>query len=129
MSTPTSEEFYAAYWASQPPAVQSLQTIRNPQQRTMQAYTLAFSGYIIDVPIMVQSWGPLETMQIRQDAGMTWVPSGLQKPLGDVPGYTLPGIPPLNGQTPYPSVAPYPPGSITVSTNIADYPPWKPPTV
>jgi hypothetical protein len=116
----TQQQFDQAYWASQPPEVQALQNIADPEQRAAEAAELATSGFTIDVPIMVWGWDPYLVMTMRAQEGYTWVPSALQSPISIAPGITQPGVVPYNPSDP-------PPGSITVSTNIADYPPYTPP--
>ena len=74
-----------AYWASQPPAVQALQNMPD-DQRYAAAQQLANEGYTIDVPIMVWGWDPLATMVMRQDDGLTWVPSAMQADIPVAPG-------------------------------------------
>ncbi len=69
--------FDQTYWASQPAAVQQLQDIQNPQQRTQVAEQLAQQGYSIDVPIMVWGWDPGTTTAARQSMGYT--PGFLQR--------------------------------------------------
>ncbi len=101
-----------AYWASQPPAVQVLRNITDENQRLTTAQALAKQGYAIDVPIMVWHWDPLITMQIRQNSGYTWVPSGDMSPLPTTPGNSLPGLPAYDPNNP-------PPGAIMVSTAFA----------
>lgn len=113
------QQFDQAYWASQPPEIQALETI-DPAQRSVQAATLATNGFIIDVPIMVWNWDPYLVMTMRAQMGYTWVPSALQPPISIAPGLTEPGVVPYNPAEP-------PPGSIKVSTNVADYPPYAPP--
>ncbi len=112
--------FDAAYWASQPPQVQALQGITDPTQRATQAAALAAEGFTIDVPIMVWGWDPYLMMTMRAQFGYTWVPSALQPPVTIAPGTAQPGVVAYNPLDP-------PPGSINVSTNIADYPPFTPP--
>jgi hypothetical protein len=87
-STPldAQQAFDQAYWASQPPAVQALQNMQNPEQRAALGAQLASEGYSIDVPIMVWGWDPSITMAMRQSEGYTWVPSALQNPVEDAPG-------------------------------------------
>jgi hypothetical protein len=80
------QAFDHAYWASQPPAVQALQNMQNPEQRAALGAQLASEGYSIDVPIMVWGWDPSITMAMRQSEGYTWVPSALQTPVEDAPG-------------------------------------------
>lgn len=97
----------AAYWAAQPAAVQQLQNIQDPDQRTQVATQLANEGYTIDVPIMVWGWDAGTTMQQREADGYTWVPSALQQPVTAAPGITGQGIVPYEPTDP-------PPGSIPV---------------
>jgi hypothetical protein len=96
-----------AYWAAQPAAVQQLREISNQPQRQQLAMQLASQGYSIDVPVMVWGWDAGITTQLRESAGYTWVPSGLQQPVSEAPGLTSPGF------TPYDPAHP-PPGSILV---------------
>ncbi len=103
-ATPVS--FDSSYWAQQPAAVQQLQDIQDPAQRTQMAAQLAHEGYSIDVPIMVWGWDPQVTTQLRQSLGYTWVPSALQQPIEVAPGLSF------NGQSYDPSNPPA--GSITV---------------
>jgi hypothetical protein len=104
LQTPVS--FDDAYWAAQPAAVQQLQNIQNPTQRTEVATQLAQEGYTIDVPIMVWGWDPAATTAAREAMGYTWVPSALQPPVEVAPGLTF------AGSSYNPAVAPA--GSITV---------------
>jgi hypothetical protein len=80
------QDFDDFYWASQPPAVQALQNIKDPEQRAAMATQLANEGYSIDVPIMVWGWDPSITTAMRQADGYTWVPSALQNPVEVAPG-------------------------------------------
>jgi hypothetical protein len=98
--------FDQAYWASQPAAVQQLQSV-NPADRPELATQLANEGYSIDVPIMVWGWDPAATMATRQADGYTWVPSALQQPVEVAPGLTF------NGQSYNPANPPA--GFITVT--------------
>ena len=113
----TQQQFDQAYWASQPPEVQSLQQIGDQNQRAAQAARLATNGFIIDVPIMVWGWDAFLMMTLRQQFGYTWVPSALQPPVTIAPGTSQ------TGATAYDPLH-APPGSIKVSTNMADYPPF-----
>src|SRR5258708_3903019 len=74
------------YWDSQPPAVQALRDIKDPNVRAQTASNLASQGYTIDVPIMVWNWDPEATMTVRQNMGYTWVPSSGQPNVGSAPG-------------------------------------------
>jgi|ERR1700722_10507269 hypothetical protein len=115
----TQQQFDQAYWLSQPPEVQALQGVA-PDQRATQAAALATNGFTVDVPIMVWGWDPYLVMQMRVQYGYTWVPSALQPPVSIAPGLAQPGVVSYNPLDP-------PAGSIKVSTNIADYPPFIPP--
>src|SRR5271155_2187828 len=110
----TQQQFDQAYWASQPPQIQALPSITDPDQRAAEAATLATSGFTIDVPIMVWGWDPYLVMTMREQFGYTWVPSALQPPVTIAPGTAQPGV------VAYDPLHP-PAGSIKVSTNIADY--------
>jgi hypothetical protein len=116
----TQQQFDAAYWASQPPEIQALQAIADPDQRATQGAALATDGFTIDVPIMVWAWDAYLVMTMRAQFGYTWVPSALQPPVTIAPGVAQPGVVAYNPLDP-------PAGSILVSTNIADYPPFTPP--
>lgn len=96
-----------AYWAKQPPAVQQLREIDDPDARKELATQLAAQGYSIDVPIMVWGFDAGKTTALRQQYGYTWVPSALQKPIELAPGLTMPGMDPYDPNNP-------PPGSILV---------------
>jgi hypothetical protein len=79
------------YWASQPAAVQQLQNIQDPTERTQVAEQLSTDGYSIDVPIMVWGWDPSITTALRQSLGYTWVPSAQQQGVEVAPGLTFGG--------------------------------------
>jgi hypothetical protein len=115
----TQQQFDQAYWASQPPEVQALPGLANPEQRATRAAALATNGFTIDVPIMVWGWDAYLAMTMRVQFGYTWVPSALQPPVTIAPGIAQPGV------VKYDPLHP-PPGSIQVSTNIQDYPPFAP---
>lgn len=113
------------YWNAQPQAVRALRNLSTTDgSRIAQAATLANEGFTIDGAIMVNGWDANIIMTIRQADGMTWVPSFLQ-----------PNIQPYlvgNQTATNPPFVPYdptnrPPGSIKVSTNPNDYPPFDPP--
>jgi hypothetical protein len=120
----TETDFNAAYWLHQPPEVRVLEVNTTPDQDKRMAIgvPLALKGFKIDVPIMLWGWSPLKVMQLRQDFGYTWVPNAMQPQVTASPGLTGPGITPYDPNNP-------PGGSIKVSTNIADYPPFDPPIV
>jgi len=88
----------------------------------MRAADLASKGFVIDVPIMVWSWDASLVMNLRSDFGYTWVPAALQIPVTIAPGVSAPGTAPYDPAHP-------PLGSIRVSLNPADYPPFNPPIV
>ncbi len=114
-------DFDKAYWTSQPPEVRALPAIEDFDQRISRGAALAAKGFIIDVPIMVWNWDPYLVMKMRGDYGYTWVPSALQPSIAMAPGVTQPGAASYD-----PTHAPS--GSIRVSTNITDYPPFDSPT-
>jgi hypothetical protein len=115
----TQQQFDQAYWASQPPAVQALPGIADQLQRANAAAQLATGGFTIDVPIMVWGWDAYLMMTMRAQFGYTWVPSALQPPVTIAPGDAQ------NGVVAYDPLHP-PAGSIKVSTNLQDYPPFTP---
>lgn len=107
-----------ARWASVPTAQQALRALQpGSGEREQLAKQLALQGYTIDVPIDVWGWVVWAVMTERQNFGYTWVPSALQPPLATTPGNDLPGLPPYDPANP-------PAGSIRVSTNLGDYPPY-----
>jgi len=112
--------FDQAYWAAQPPEVQALIALTDQDQRAAQAAQLASQGFTIDVPIMAWDWDPYLVMTMRAGYGYTWVPSALQAGVQMAPGLTTPGLIPYDPANP-------PEGSIRVSTNVQDYPPFNPP--
>ncbi len=116
---PTQQQFDQAYWAAQPPAVQALAGIADQLQRATAAAQLATEGFTIDVPIMVWGWDAYLMMTMRAQFGYTWVPSALQPPVTIAPGDAQPGV------IAYDPLHP-PAGSIKVSPNIQDYPPFTP---
>ena len=95
------------YWAQHPAAVQALRNMPNETQRQQLASQLAQQGYSIDVPVMVWGWDAGITTQLRESAGYTWVPSGLQANVTEAPGLNTPGFTPYNPSRP-------PAGSILV---------------
>lgn len=109
------------YWAAQPTPVQALRNMDTATgNRAALAMKLAQQGFTIDVPIMVWNWDPVITMALRAQYGYTWVPSALQPPIPLPPGLSFPGLPAYDANHP-------PAGSIRVSVNAADYPPFDPP--
>lgn len=116
------QTFDAAYWASQPTAVQSAHSAGTLGS---QCLALANQGYVIDEWIMCWGNDAYWAMVIRAENGYTWVPSLLQTPIGANPGYAEPGLPPLPGQTAYPIIPP--PGSVIVSTSVLSYPAYSAP--
>jgi hypothetical protein len=115
----TQQQFDQVYWASQPPEVRALPGLADQEQRASKAAELATKGFTIDVPIMVWGWDAYLAMSMRAQFGYTWVPSALQPPVTIAPGIAQPGVvsyDPLH----------MPPGSIKVSMNIQDYPPFAP---
>ncbi|HLH00949.1 MAG TPA: hypothetical protein VKX49_31885 [Bryobacteraceae bacterium] len=123
-------QFDQAYRAAQPPEVRALMDMPADSAEAISARVtrgaaLAAKGYTIDAPIMIYAWDAYLAMTERQNAGMAWVPSALQPGLGMPGGYSMPGLD-TPGLQPYPTTPP--PGSIKVSTNTSDYPPFDPPT-
>jgi len=116
----TQTQFDQAYWASQPPEIRALPGIADEQQRTARAADLAGKGFVIDVPIMVWNWDAYLAMKLRSDFGFTWVPSALQPQVTVAPGLSVPGLMSYDPAHP-------PAGSIKVSLNPADYPPFPAP--
>lgn len=107
--------FNAAYWASYPPIITST---FDPNSKvdfeTLKTKAIAFTqqGYKIDVFVMLMKQDPYITMRERADwLGFASVPA-----LGEAPVTLTPG---LGG----PSNA----GSIKVSYDVADYPPFPVP--
>jgi hypothetical protein len=115
----TQQQFDQTYWLSKPDEVRALPSL-SAEARAARAAELAQQGFIIDVPIMVWGWDPFLCMTMREQFGYTWVPSALQPPLAIAPGLSQAGVVSYNPLRP-------PPGSIMVSTNIQDYPPFDPP--
>jgi hypothetical protein len=107
LSVSADQAFDESYWSEQPPAVQQLETIQDPLQRSALAENLANEGYSVDVPIMVWGWDPAKVMQARAADGYTWVPSALQQPVSQAPGLGDPGLAPYDPNNP-------PSGSIMV---------------
>jgi len=116
----TEQEFNSAYWAATSPSVRALKDMENQQERALKAFEQATRGFVVDVPIMVWGWSPYLVMKMRQDYGYTWVPSALQSPVSMAPGLCVPGAVPYDPANP-------PAGSVKVSLDIADYPPFDPP--
>ena len=117
----TQTEFDQAYWASQPPEVQALPGIADPDQRAARGAELASNGFSIDVPIMVWAWDPYLVMKMRSDYGYTWVPSALQPPVTIAPGIGVPGL------VTYDPAHPPPARFRRVRRASQDYPPFNPP--
>lgn len=107
------------YWAAQPPAVRALRGM-DPTLVGIAAKKLADQGYIVDVYIMVYQYDAVTAMGIRQNNGFTWVPSADQPNIPTMPGCSVPGLPNYDPNNP-------PAGSIKVSLNAVDYPPFDPP--
>lgn len=108
------------YWAHQPPAVRVLRGMNSPEV-DIAAMDLQNQGYKIDVYIMVWKMDPGTAMGIRINSGYTWVPNGGQPNVPQTPQGGLFSLPMYD-----PTKAPM--GSIKVSLDAADYPPFDPPT-
>ena len=115
----TPQEFDAVYWAAQPKEIRALRDIKEEFDREGRAVDLAVKGFIVDRHIHVWLVQPYWTMRWRADQGLTWVPSLLQQSLTWAPGDDTP-----TGR--YDPKNP-PMGSIKVSLDPKDYPPWDPP--
>ena len=119
--------FNAAYYASKPPAFQSLysgragsaMTSSNPLTQD-QAWTLVgqllAQGWTIDEEIDAEGMDPYTTMFMRELYGNTWEPAGLG------------AIQSTEVLTPGEYSGPVPAGAIKVSTLLSDYPPYPAPT-
>lgn len=106
------------YWASLDPVIAKLQHMPL-EQREPYAKQLTARGYLIDKACQVdQEMNPPDVMLVRQNNGFTWVPSAGQPNIPTMPGADLPGLPPYNPNPPFPA------GSIKVSIDAADYPPF-----
>lgn len=109
------------YWAAQPPQVRELRSLHEPELST-RAHELADAGFLVDVPIHVWKWAAELVMLLRDQQGLTWVPSANQEPLnlaGDALKFGF------AGRSYDPKHAP--PGSIRISMYAEDYPPFDPP--
>lgn len=105
------------YWASQPDEVAALRGM-DPTARPGAAMDLALKGFAIDLAIHAWAWDPVLVMAIRKSMGMTWAPSALQPqafPISN--GLNLPVYDPNKP----------PAGSIKVSVDAPDYPPFHKP--
>ena len=111
--------FDQAYWAAQPPAVQTLQNMDVGDLRNQAAALLASYNYRIDIPIMGWGWDPYNVMKLRQSFGYTWTPSAMESPVQIAPG--LPAV--FIGLKPYDPKVPTP-RAFKVSLDFADYPPY-----
>lgn len=115
------EQFNAAFWGSYPPEVQALSGMEPfTDERMERAILLASRGYSIDCEIQARGVSAWETMKLREAYGYTWVPSLLQDPIVIAPGLEIPGVAPYDPKHP-------PKGSIKVSSDINDYPPFEKP--
>jgi hypothetical protein len=113
------------YWASRDPRIQTLQQLTNvstngTHPRFDRAVVLAQQGLVVDA--VIDAWGTdaAQIMSLRTFYGYTWVPSILQPGVQEAPGFNLPGLTPYDPNNP-------PAGSIKVSTDAADYPPFEVP--
>jgi len=108
------------YWLAQPPAVRALRGTQVNAERLNKARELAVAGYTIDAEIHALGQDPLIEMLVRKNQGFTWVPNAMQANIAVMPGLAFPGLPAYDASNP-------PPGSIKVSLDAADYPPFDPP--
>lgn len=121
----TRDEFNKLYYDSKPPEIRAVLNMptnmpEDQKARAEKARDLAEQGFIVDAHI--EAWGmdPYLTMRLRHEYGYTWVPSALQPPVAIAPGLFQPGTLPYDPDHP-------PHGSIKVSLDPADYPPFDPP--
>jgi len=119
------DQFNAAYWASRPPEVRALRNIESfSSERAQAALALAEKGIAIDTELeAIGAYQPYETMHYRSYNGYPWFPglmSGKFFSPGFVPPEPVPGISIYDPKNPAP-------GSLKVSTDIADFPPFDPP--
>lgn len=118
------QTFNDAYWAHQPPELQVLRGIQDTpegwQKRSDLAHALALQGFLILPDVMVQGYDPWFVMNIRKEDGYTWLPNLLQPRITVAPGIAQAGVPMYDPSHP-------PAGSIKVSTDLTDYPPFTPP--
>ena len=106
-------EFNRLYFASKP------LRLRQPVSSDV-AMELALKGFIVDLEINVYGWDPYLIMSQRQRFGYTWYPNILQPIPTIAPGVGVPALAPYDPLHP-------PPGSIKVSLDSVDYPPFDPP--
>lgn len=114
-----SATFNPIYWASKSPEVAKAFDVNGAGQdqsaREAAAADLIRRGVIIDREIMIWGQDPFKIMSMRAFYGYTWVPNAVQ-----------PASWASVGGAPYDPKNPLP-GSIRVSVDIADYPPFVPP--
>src|SRR5271154_7344422 len=108
-SDPLAAPFDAAYWASQPPAIQQFRGMSKDDAVALAAELFA-AGYLIDYIIMVDGWDPYVTMALRVQGGWTWTYSMNQTVTTSSPNNHVPGLADYNPDPPYP------PNSIEVRT-------------
>lgn len=125
----TQEEFNAKYWAAQPPEVRALAAMPRTSEEEIRARIdaaddLARKGFIIDADIHGYGYDPYTNMVRMRDHGYTWYPARFQTPNYDqAPGVSMPSGVVGWPNRPYNPHAPMP-GSIKVSLDPADYPPF-----
>lgn len=108
--------FNQAYWLSKPPAVRSLRDMPlGLPERANEGVRLAHLGYIVDRLIDVDGAEPYATMRAREEFGMTWSPSLLMQSVV------------LVGPTANYAPSPAPAGSVVVSSDAKNYPPYEVP--
>ena len=117
------QKFNEAYRLSKPPEIRavldmSTNTAEEQKARAEKARDLAQQGFVVDAHIDAWGMDAYHTMRLRHEYGYTWVPSALQPPVTIAPGLLQPGTVPYDPDHP-------PAGSIRVSINTADYPPFE----
>ena len=120
----TEQEFTQAYWLHFNPDIRALKDMEFASpERQARAVELA-KLYPIDGEIHAIGMNPYYTTTLRKLYGYTWVPSYLQDPIILAPGIYVPET--LSGKfKPYDPNNP-PVGSIKVSLDLQDYPPYTP---
>ena len=115
------KQFNDAYIASKPLEVQALFSMGSDEARAAKGQELAYK-YLLCKRIDINNGDPWTVMLTWLDLGYTWMPSALQDPLTVAPGLNDQHDPPYDPLNPRP-------GSIKVSIDLDDYPPFVKPVV
>lgn len=117
-------ELNAAYWANKPPPVRALNLMDPDTPRMDAAYDLVMKGYNIFAEVDADGWDAWTVMSNLSRYGYTWYPNMVQvdrqTKIEIAPGIMVPTI--ANYDPLHP-----PPGSIKISLDLSDYPPFDPP--